>query len=433
MATRPRIGRVTPEAAARSPSAPALAEAVAAGELAVAVPDDVRVERPRNREHGDYAPTSPCSWPSRPGVPPRELADALAGAARARRRASRAVEVAGPGFLNITARRGGRRRAGAATIVEAGRGVRPRRRRRRAADQPRVRLGQPDRPDPHRRRPLGGRRRRARPHPRRPPGAEVTREYYFNDHGAQIDRFARSLLAARQRRADAGGRLRRRVHRRDRRPRSSATRPGRRSTCRDDEAQEVFRAIGVELMFAEIKRVAARLRRRLRRLLPRERLHESRRRRARRRAAARARATSTRRTARSGCAPPTSATTRTGWSSSPTASRPTSPATWPTTSTSASAASTACIIMLGADHHGYVGRLMAMCAALRRRPRREPRDPHRPAGQPASRTASRCGCASGPAPSSPSRTWSTRSASTPPATRWPAPPSTRTSTSTSTC
>jgi arginyl-tRNA synthetase len=27
-------------------------------------------------------------------------------------------------------------------------------------------------------------------------GGDVTREYYFNDHGAQIDRFARSLLAA---------------------------------------------------------------------------------------------------------------------------------------------------------------------------------------------------------------------------------------------
>ena len=26
-------------------------------------------------------------------------------------------------------------------------------------------------------------------------GSEVTREYYFNDHGAQIDRFSRSLLA----------------------------------------------------------------------------------------------------------------------------------------------------------------------------------------------------------------------------------------------
>ena len=30
-------------------------------------------------------------------------------------------------------------------------------------------------------------------------GADVSREYYFNDHGAQIDRFARSLLAAAQR------------------------------------------------------------------------------------------------------------------------------------------------------------------------------------------------------------------------------------------
>ena len=27
-------------------------------------------------------------------------------------------------------------------------------------------------------------------------GSDVTREYYFNDHGAQIDRFSRSLLAA---------------------------------------------------------------------------------------------------------------------------------------------------------------------------------------------------------------------------------------------
>ena len=50
-------------------------------------------------------------------------------------------------------------------------------------------------------------------------GAEVTREYYFNDHGAQIDRFSRSLLASAQGRAAAGGRLRRRVHPRHRRRR----------------------------------------------------------------------------------------------------------------------------------------------------------------------------------------------------------------------
>ncbi len=52
-------------------------------------------------------------------------------------------------------------------------------------------------------------------------GADVTREYYFNDHGAQIDRFSSSLLAAAKGRAGARGRLRRRVHR-TRSPRPSS-------------------------------------------------------------------------------------------------------------------------------------------------------------------------------------------------------------------
>ena len=60
-----------------------------------------------------------------------------------------------------------------------------------------------------------------------------------------------------------------------------------------------------------------------------------------------------------------------------------------------------CFIMLGADHHGYVGRMMAMCAAFGDTPARGPRDPDRPDGQPARATASRCGCRSGPARSSP--------------------------------
>ena len=37
-------------------------------------------------------------------------------------------------------------------------------------------------------------------------GAQVVREYYFNDHGAQIDRFARSPVAAALLATDAGGR-----------------------------------------------------------------------------------------------------------------------------------------------------------------------------------------------------------------------------------
>ena len=84
----------------------------------------------------------------------------------------------------------------------------------------------------------------------------------------------------------------------------------------------------------------ARLRRRLRRVLPRERRCTSPVRSSTRSRGCASSATSTSRTARSGCAPPSSATTRTGSSSRATASRRTSPATWPTTSTSASAAST---------------------------------------------------------------------------------------------
>src|SRR5204862_369654 len=83
-------------------------------------------------------------------------------------------------------------------------------------------------------------------------GADVSREYYFNDHGAQIDRFSRSLLASAkgepapedgyggediQEIAAAGG----------------AERPVA-LTLPDDAAQEVFRAVGVDMMFSEIKK-----------------------------------------------------------------------------------------------------------------------------------------------------------------------------------
>ena len=82
-------------------------------------------------------------------------------------------------------------------------------------------------------------------------GARVTREYYFNDHGAQIDRFARSLLASAQ--GDEvpedgyGGDYIAEI--------ATAVKEKRPEvlTLPDPEAQEVFRAEGVEMMFAEIK------------------------------------------------------------------------------------------------------------------------------------------------------------------------------------
>src|SRR5690606_13116583 len=82
-------------------------------------------------------------------------------------------------------------------------------------------------------------------------GAEVTREYYFNDHGAQIDRFARSLLAAaRGREAPedgyAGGYINDIAAAVVKEDPSILDLP-------DDEAQERFRARGVEMMFDQIK------------------------------------------------------------------------------------------------------------------------------------------------------------------------------------
>ena len=62
-------------------------------------------------------------------------------------------------------------------------------------------------------------------------GATVVREYYFNDHGEQINRFAKSLVGRRSWRGVPGRRVQGRVHRRDR-PSCDRRGPGRRAwTC----------------------------------------------------------------------------------------------------------------------------------------------------------------------------------------------------------
>ncbi|WP_203135856.1 arginine--tRNA ligase [Microbacterium sp. JZ31] len=79
---------------------------------------DVTLERPRNRDHGDWATNLAMKLAKRLGTNPRELAQEIAdGLAETDGVAS--VEIAGPGFINI------RLEAGAAgalakTIVEAG-------------------------------------------------------------------------------------------------------------------------------------------------------------------------------------------------------------------------------------------------------------------------------------------------------------------------
>jgi arginyl-tRNA synthetase len=83
-------------------------------------------------------------------------------------------------------------------------------------------------------------------------GAEVTREYYFNDHGAQIDRFSRSLLARAKGEpapedgygGEYIGEIAQQV---------IAAEPHV-LDLPDAEAQEDFRSVGVNLMFEEIKK-----------------------------------------------------------------------------------------------------------------------------------------------------------------------------------
>ena len=57
---------------------PDIARLVASGEVSAAVPDAVRVERPRNREHGDWSTNLALQLAKGAGVAPRALADVLA-------------------------------------------------------------------------------------------------------------------------------------------------------------------------------------------------------------------------------------------------------------------------------------------------------------------------------------------------------------------
>lgn len=59
----------------------ALSDAVSAGAITLAssdVPDMIHVERPRQRDHGDWATNVALQLAKKAGQPPRVLADALA-------------------------------------------------------------------------------------------------------------------------------------------------------------------------------------------------------------------------------------------------------------------------------------------------------------------------------------------------------------------
>lgn len=212
------------------------------------VPATVTVERPRSADHGDYATNIALQLGKKLGVSPRDLAGWLADAFAAADGVDKA-EVAGPGFVNVWLAAAAQNTVVSAVLaagVDYGRGD--------DFGGRKVNLefvsANPTGPI-H----LGGTRWAAvgdalgRVLSAR--GADVTREYYFNDHGTQIDRFARSLEAAAAGQptpedgyaGDYIGDIAAQV---------VAQAPDVLSEP-DDRRLETFRSIGVELMFRQIK------------------------------------------------------------------------------------------------------------------------------------------------------------------------------------
>lgn len=210
---------------------------------------DMSLERPRNRDHGDWASSVSMKIAKPLGTNPRAVAAELAAGLEAMPEIA-SVEIAGPGFINV------RLEASAAgalaqTIVTAGEVYGT----GHMYDGIKINLefvsANPTGPI-H----MGGVRWAAvgdsLARVLQASGADVTREYYFNDHGSQIDRFARSVLAAHLGEptpedgyggayiGDIAGKV-------------VEIYEGDIAALPRDEQQEIFRAIGVDLMFTEIK------------------------------------------------------------------------------------------------------------------------------------------------------------------------------------
>jgi arginyl-tRNA synthetase len=211
--------------------------------------DDVTLERPRNRDHGDWASNVALKLGKRLELNPRDFAASLASALAEVDGIARA-EVAGPGFLNITLDAAA---AGvlALKIVEAGELYGSGTRYDGVTMNLEFVSANPTGPL-H----IGGTRWAAVGDSLarifQAQGALVTREYYFNDHGAQIDRFARSLIAAyRSEPAPEDGYGGQYIL--DIAARVIEAYPGDLNSLPPAEQQETFRAVGIDLMFGDIK------------------------------------------------------------------------------------------------------------------------------------------------------------------------------------
>jgi arginyl-tRNA synthetase len=172
----------------------ALASLVDSGALVLpdGVPDEVTVERPRQQGHGDYATNVAMQLGKKAGMSPRDLATLLAERL-GQTTGIAGVEVAGPGFLNVTVAADAQGQV-AADIVAAGEAYG--RNDAQAGERVNVEFISANPTGPlhlgHTRWAVVG---DAISRVLEAAGAIVTREFYINDRGNQMDLFGASVEA----------------------------------------------------------------------------------------------------------------------------------------------------------------------------------------------------------------------------------------------
>ncbi len=161
------------------------------------IPTSLTLERPKNRDHGDYATSIALALAKSAGIPPREIATALQGQLLADGEIAQdlaGVDIAGPGFLNLTlakASQGGTIEAILKSSSEFGKsstlsGVKVNLEFVSANPTGPLHLG-------HTRWAAVG---DALGRVLSAAGADVTREFYVNDRGVQMDLFGESIRSS---------------------------------------------------------------------------------------------------------------------------------------------------------------------------------------------------------------------------------------------
>ena len=171
----------------------AISRAISLGEIDGVTPETITLERPKNRDHGDYATSIALQLAKSAGKNPREIAEIIVDFLSSVDEITD-LAIAGPGFINITLNRTSQAEL-VLTILEAGKdfgrghalaGVRINLEFISANPTGPLHLG-------HTRWAAVG---DALGRVLSAAGAEVTREFYINDRGNQMDLFGASVEAA---------------------------------------------------------------------------------------------------------------------------------------------------------------------------------------------------------------------------------------------